>query len=131
MNRGFPALWGRGAPSRPEFVRDRDEAEAGRWSVLRGFSRLTQRPPAVGQQLLDPTRRVGADPVEHVAEVRLRVDPQGLARRAQAHQHGGRLAPAIAPRKQPVFTPKRDWLKCAFTSPVVELEEPPIQGTLQ
>src|SRR3954451_22705379 len=41
------------------------------WSVLGGFSRLAQRLPAVGQQLLEPTRRVRADPVEHIAEVRL------------------------------------------------------------
>ena len=33
------------------------------------FSRLAPRLPAVGQQLLDPTRRACADPVEHVAEV--------------------------------------------------------------
>jgi hypothetical protein len=39
-----------------------------------------------GSKFLDPPRRMRADPLEHVAEVRLRVDPQVLARRAQAHQ---------------------------------------------
>ena len=102
-NRGLPASCGRGAHRRLGLVGHRDEPGASGWSVLHGFAGLAQLLPAVGQQLLDPTRRVGADPVEHVAEVRLRVDPQGLARRAQAHQHGRRPAPSVAPREQPVL----------------------------
>src|SRR5206468_2003341 len=95
--REFNAFCGRGAHNRPELVRDRDELGAWAWSVLGVVSRLAQRLPAVGQQLLDPTRRMCADPVEHVAKVRLRVDPQVLARRAQAHQDGRRLTPLVAP----------------------------------
>ena len=78
VNRGFNAFCGRGARSRPELVWDRDEPGAWGWSVLRGFAGLAQRLPPVGQQLFDPTRRVRTDPAEHVAEVRLRVDPGGF-----------------------------------------------------
>ncbi len=104
VSRRFDAFCGHGAHNRPELVWDRDELGAWGLSVLGVFSRLAQRLPAVGQQLLDPTRRVCADPVEHVAKVRLRVDPQVLARRAQAHQDSRCLAPFVASHEQPVFT---------------------------
>jgi hypothetical protein len=102
VNRRFDASCGRGARRRPELVGHRDEPGASGGSLRRGGSRLLQRLPAVGRQLLDPTRRVGADPVEHVAEVRQRIDPQVLARRAQAHQHG-QLASGTGSTRSPVF----------------------------
>ena len=75
--------------------------------------------------------RVGADPVEHVAEVRQRVDPQVLARRAQAHQHRRRLAPSVAPGEQPVLPSQGDRLHRPLAGPVVDLEEARLQGTAQ
>jgi hypothetical protein len=73
-------VWGAGGP--------------GAWtrSVLCGNLRSPQHRPVVGRQLLDPTRRVNADPVEQVVERCLQINPQFLGRRAQAHQHGCRLA---------------------------------------
>src|SRR5262245_20027573 len=72
-------------------------------SVRCGIAGLAPLVPAVGQQLVDPLGRMGADATQHIAEVRLRVDPQTLAGRAQAHQDRRRLAPLVAPREEPVL----------------------------
>ena len=40
---------------------------------------------------------MGADSIENIAEVSLRIDLQFLTRRAQAHQNGRRLASLVAP----------------------------------
>jgi hypothetical protein len=62
---------------------------------------------------------MSADSVQHVAEVSLRVDLQFLARRAQAHQNGRRLASLVAPREQPVLTTERNGFERALTGAIV------------
>jgi hypothetical protein len=83
---------GRGAQNGPESIWGEDGPGAQMRSVDCGVAGLAQRLPSVGQQYFDPPRGMGADSVQHIAEVDLRVDPQVLARRAQACQNGRRLA---------------------------------------
>jgi hypothetical protein len=71
-----------GAHNGPESIWVEDGPGAQRWSVLCGVAGLAQLLPTVGQQLLDPPRWMGADSIQHVAEVNLRVDSQLFARRA-------------------------------------------------
>ena len=92
-----------GAPNRPESIRVQPGLGARGCSVLCGGVGFAKRLPSVGQQFLDPTGRMGADSIENVTEVSFRIDLQFLARRAQAHQHGRRLASLVAPHEQPVF----------------------------
>ena len=87
----------RGAHGRPAVVITPDDRGAHVRSVCSGGVGLVQLLPAVRQPFVDPLRRVRADSIEHIAEVSLRVDPQILAGRAQAHQHGRGLASLVAP----------------------------------
>src|SRR5271166_767960 len=86
----------RGAHNRPALVWGDDERGAQVRSVRCDVVGLAQFLPTVRQQLVDPLRRMGADPIEHIAEVSLRVDSQILARCAQADQDGRRLASLVA-----------------------------------
>jgi hypothetical protein len=88
-----------GAHHHPALVGGDDKPGAQGRSARSGVVGLTQLLPAVGQQLIDPPGRTGADAIEHTAEVSLRVDPQVLARRAQAHQDRRRLTSLVAPRE--------------------------------
>jgi len=54
-------------------------------SGLCGIAGPAQRLPSVRQQFFDPPRGMGADSIEHIAEVSLRIDLQLFARHAQAH----------------------------------------------
>jgi hypothetical protein len=51
-----------------------------RRTVLRDFAGPAQRLPAVGQQVLDPPRRMRADSLEHVAEVERLTQTRGRLR---------------------------------------------------
>jgi hypothetical protein len=62
-----------------------DRLGAQGWSGLCGIARLAHCAPAVRQQFFDPPRGMGADSIEHIAEVSLRIDLELLARHAQAH----------------------------------------------
>ena len=131
-----PGSWSaRGPPRRqgardgPESIWVEDGPGAQRCSVFCGGAGFAKRLPSVGQQFLDPPGRMGADSIENVAEVSLRIDIQFLARRAQAHQYGRRLASLVAPREQPVFPPERDGFeRCARQAPLSSSRKPASRG---
>ncbi len=73
---------GHGAQNGPESILVQEEPGAQRCSVFCGNAGFAKRLPSIGQQVLEPPGRMGADSIENIAEVSLRIDLQFLARRA-------------------------------------------------
>lgn len=64
--------------------------------------------PAVWQQFVDAAGRLCRQPLEHIAQVGVRIDAVHLRRADQAHDRRGALAGAQTAGEQPVVAPERD-----------------------
>ena len=78
-------------------VRGDDEPRTQGRSISSGAAGLAQLLPTVGQQLIDPLGRMGADAIQRIAEVSLRVDPQSGPIGPSPDLHDVDLAPASLP----------------------------------
>ncbi len=86
-----------------EVAGDRGRIRAGRWDGADGRLRRPRRLPGIRQQLGDPTRRVRAHALQHVAEVSPRLHAKGPAALHQAQEHRRGPAPFVAAEVQPVL----------------------------
>ena len=82
----------------------------------------TQPLPSVGEQLLDPPGRVGADAIQDVPEIGERVDAEAPARRRHAEEDGRGPATALAPGEQPIAASEGHRLDRTLGGVVVDLE---------
>ena len=76
----------------------------------------------IGEQVWQAAGGVGADPVEHVAEVGERIDVEPLAGGGEAGEDGGGAAAAVATVPEPVLPPDGDAAQAALRPVVVDLQ---------
>ena len=97
----------------------------GRGSVAsggRGGRGQPQRLPAVGEQFGEALGRVRRQAVQHVTQVRERVEAPVLAGRREAEQHRRGSATLVAAQEQPVDPAHADQLQRPFADVVVDVQ---------
>ena len=85
----------------------------------------------MGQQFADAAGRLRRQPLEHVADVGIGLEPIELGRVDQAHDGGGALAGAQRSSEEPVLPPNRDWADAVLHPVVVDRQIAVIQEARQ